>query len=191
MMPSPLPDVLPDSHVRIFLSILLLILLIHLQPIFSHIEPFKPTRKATTGSKYIDCFVKIMALKKRRVLPTSESKIDSSFLPPSQPAQAYPPARHDDKGKLFTIDKKAYYSGTHLEALELACLCYQRRIIGVFAFPEAYENIDRLFNEECDYIAHCLLWAYYKLGMFSFEDTAFRKYHKFGMYIIVRTIYQL
>ena len=166
-------------------------ILIRPQPVLSHIEPFKPTRKATTGSKYIDRFVKIVPLRKRRVLATPESKIDLSFPPPPQPTLVYPPARHDDKGKLLTIDKKAYYNGNHLEALELACLCYQRRIIGIFAFPEAYENIERLFNDECDYIAHCLLWAYYKLAMFSFKDTAFRKYHKFGMYIIVRTTYRL
>ena len=85
---------------------------------YSHIKLIKPVQKIATGSRYIDYFANISAIKESNKHSTSETMISSLLLP--QPVSAYPLTLLDDKGKLPAIDKKAYYSNLHLGALELA-----------------------------------------------------------------------
>lgn len=150
--------------------------------------PLRPIRKSSTGSRYIDSFVTLLS---QIGGPSLASKAPTTPLsyPNIPPTPLYPLKIYDEKKKLLSIDKLAYYSGTHREALNLACLYYQRRILGVFAFPEALESDERLFNEECSVIRFSLVWAYYKLGLHSYQDTVFRLTHQFGMFILVSLIW--
>ena len=182
----PLSDVLPDNHVRTFLNDFFRVFIIY-KPIYYDVTQIRPTKKSATGSRYIDLFVSFTG-GSRELSPGVEAPVPPGVLT-ALPVSIYPLKVLDERNRQLPIDKLAYYTGRHRDALNLACSYYQKHILGIFAFPEAYEGNVKLFDDECKVIAFSLVWAYYKLGMCSYEDTVFRLAHQYGMYVIVSCLF--
>lgn len=164
---------------------------------FSHIVPLPVKMRKGTDSSFYKAF--LLALQANRntapegmgphpLAPPPSVTSNSSFIPP--PTPPYPLKIKDSKGKLVGIDRRDYYTGVlavYGEALDLAGLYYQRRMLGVFNYPEAFEHEPVLLGKEIDFIDYCIIWAFHKLKLNTYEHTVFRLTHRKGMAVAVST----